>query len=121
MIVDPKRPAEQRKRRTYTEEQRLEILKEASLPGVSVAAVARQFGINDNMIYTWRKQRSESLPRMLPVSVSTAAIAPIQASGAITCGDVPIEIRTANGHVISIGAGADTRMVQTVLAAVLHG
>ena len=58
------------RRRSYSEAQRREILEEAARPGVSVAAVARRHGINDNLIYTWRKQRRDGGGVMLPVTVT---------------------------------------------------
>ena len=58
------------RRRSYSEAQRREILEEAARPGVSVAAVARRHGINDNIIYTWRKQRRDGGGVMLPVTVT---------------------------------------------------
>lgn len=120
-IVDPKDPASRRPRRTYTEAQRLQILEEAARPGESVASVARRHGINDNVIFTWRKQRQGSRARMLPVTVvaeparDDSGVRPVKS----TCqcaANSHIEIRTAVGHVIHIGAGADTQMVQLVLA-----
>ena len=120
-IIDSKKPAGTRKRRTYTEAQRLQILEEAARPGASVASVARRHGINDNVVFTWRKQRHGSPPRMLPVTVTqdsagknsqSLAIHSIRQPSTGSC----IEIRTASGHVVQIGAGADAQMVQIILA-----
>lgn len=118
-IVDSKKPAGRRKRRTYTEAQRLQILEEAARPGASVASVARRHGINDNVVFTWRKQRQGQTPRMLPVTLM-AETAIKDSTLRPPVPDSRIEIRTVAGHLIKIGAGADTLMVQTILA-VLRG
>lgn len=120
-IIDSKEPAGTRKRRTYTEAQRLQILEEAAQPGVSVASVARRHGINDNVVFTWRKQRQGSRSRMLPVTVTAEAAVPDSGTHPIKSirrpvVDSRIEIRTAGGHVIKIGAAAEAQMVQLVLA-----
>lgn len=104
------------RRRSYSDAQRREILEEAARPGVSVAAVARRHGINDNLIYTWRKQRREAGGVMLPVTVTPdpGALA-LAARPAVS--DARIEIRTKQGHVIQLGADADVRVVQAILMA----
>jgi transposase len=113
-IVEAKKPADRRRRRTYTQAQKLQILEEAAQPGASVSAVARRHGINDNILYIWRKQRLGKLSPMLPVTVMTERATPsARSSGA----DTRIEIRTAAGHHIKLGADADAQMVQVVLAA----
>ena len=42
-------------RRYWTLEEKLQIVEEAERPGVSVAALARQRGINANQLFYWRK------------------------------------------------------------------
>jgi len=109
------------RRRSYSEAQRREILEEAARPGVSVAAVARRHGINDNLIYTWRKERREARGVMLPVTVTPYSVPPDPGALALAArpaaSDAQIEIRTKQGHVIQLGADVDVRMVQAILAA----
>lgn len=115
MIVESKKAVVAApKRRTYTEAQRRQILEEAAQPGVSVSAVARRHGINDNIIYTWRKQRRGAAAVMLPVTVAGRTPAPAVCSCA---SDARIEIRTIQGHVIKVGAGVDVQIVQAILTA----
>lgn len=104
------------RRRSYSEAQRREILEEAARPGVSVAAVARRHGINDNIIYTWRKQRRDAGGVMLPVTVGPdPGVLALAARPAAF--DARIEIRTKQGHVIRLGADADVRIVQAIFTA----
>ena len=44
------------RRRHWSDEEKLAILKETTQPGVIVAAVARRHGIGTGQLYTWRKQ-----------------------------------------------------------------
>jgi transposase len=49
--------ARTKRRRSYTDEQRAELLAEAARPGAVVAQVARRYGMADSLIYDWRKRR----------------------------------------------------------------
>ena len=65
------------RRRRWSSEEKLEILREASAPGSSVGAVARRHDISRSQIYQWRRAfrsgrlRSESFAvvNFLPVEV----------------------------------------------------
>jgi len=43
------------RRRRWTPEQKLEIVKQTNEPGSSVSMVARQFGISAGQLFQWRK------------------------------------------------------------------
>ena len=69
-----------RKRRSIAEKRRMVEL--AMQPGASVARVAREHGVNANMVHYWRKlyrqgrlgeNKANSSVRLLPVSVSESA------------------------------------------------
>lgn len=45
-----------KKRRAYSDEFRLEALKLISEPGVNVAQVARDLGIAESLLYSWRRK-----------------------------------------------------------------
>ncbi|WP_285597278.1 helix-turn-helix domain-containing protein, partial [Actinomycetospora sp. NBRC 106378] len=50
-------------------EQRLEVLREAQLPGRSVAQVCARHGISRQTFYNWKKAHdAEGLPGLLPAS-----------------------------------------------------
>jgi transposase len=64
-------------RRLRTLEQKLRIVAEASVPGASVAEVARRHGINANLVFGWRRQHQLGVleqhtrnVKLLPVQVS---------------------------------------------------
>jgi transposase len=81
------------RRRHYGAEFKAQVLAECAVPGASVAQVARAHGINDNIVYGWRKlaeQRDRQapsasgaasaagrfIPLALPASVAAGACAP---------------------------------------------
>ena len=53
--------ADKRVRRSYTKAFRRRVVAETFEPGASVAAVAREHGVNANMLFGWRKD-----PRWMP-------------------------------------------------------
>lgn len=68
-----------RRRRSYTVEEKLRIVQETLKRGASVSVVARGHDVNANMVFTWRRQhqqgslvsvpRKPRKPRLLPVIV----------------------------------------------------
>jgi len=69
------------KRRRYTLEFRLSVLKECEAPGSSIAEVARKHQLNANLVHKWRRdhQRSPTPQRddfvALPVLATPAVLA----------------------------------------------
>jgi len=55
-------PARPRKRRTFTLQEKLDIVREAKAPGVRATHVARRHGIAVNQLYYWRKVYGDLLP-----------------------------------------------------------
>ena len=45
----------ERRRRTWSADQKQRIIAESFAPGASVAEVARRYGLNANMLFTWRR------------------------------------------------------------------
>jgi len=62
MDVNPKQ------RRRHTQEFKTQVLAACSEPGMSVAAVARSFGLNDNLLHQWRRGRGASVGQNSDVS-----------------------------------------------------
>ncbi|MGA2644445.1 MAG: transposase [Candidatus Sulfotelmatobacter sp.] len=118
-----------RQRRSIAEKRR--IVELAMLSGASVARVAREHGVNANMVHYWRnlyrqgrlgEKRADSI-RLLPVSVnesagcsvdesvtklsSTPALMPASAAGSIYIEFAKIHLR--------IESGADAALLRVVL------
>jgi transposase len=118
-----------RQRRGVAEKRR--IVELAMLPGASVAGVARQHGVNANMVHYWRnlyrlgrlgEKRGDSI-RLLPVSVSEPAVGPAVEAGskpasafavtpAATAGAIYLEFPKVH---LRIESGADAGLVRVVL------
>jgi transposase len=120
----------QRQRRSIAEKRR--IVELAMLPGASVAGVARQHGVNANMVHYWRnlyrqgrlgEKRVDSV-RLLPVSVNEAAAAPaVHTVNEASCATVTpattagvIYLEFAKVH-LRIESGAEAALVRVVLEA----
>lgn len=113
-------------RRWRTAEQKLRIVEETLLPGVSVAQVAHRHGINANQNFQWRRQYRGGERRLaagdaaglLSVTVTGSPATDLSASAerqeaATPGGAIHIELRGC--AVVSIEAGADHALVRTVL------
>lgn len=53
-------------RRKYTTEYKLQAVELTSEPGVSISQVAKELGINDNVLRRWRKQYLEDPANAFP-------------------------------------------------------
>src|SRR6516225_1967180 len=69
------------RRRLLTLEQKLRVVAEASVPGTSVAEVARRHGLNANLVFGWRRQHQLGVleqhtrkVKLLPVQVSESPV-----------------------------------------------
>lgn len=110
------------RRRNYTPEFRLAVVKQTYAPGASVAVVAREHGINANLVFDWRKQYREGRmsaqaePALLPVVLAAPSTAPVQAKpeAVKTTPAGTIRIALPRGT-ISIEGGVDPEALRTVL------
>jgi transposase len=111
------------RRRFYTEEQKRQIVAETLIAGASVARIARQHGINANVVFTWRKQMRQVAPAtaaLLPVQVAPAPIAPPpkRRRGRKPVAEAGfIEIELAGGHRLRVHGTADARTLRGVIEA----
>lgn len=61
------------RRRHWSDEEKLAILKETTQPGAIMAVVARRYGIGTGQLYTWRKQLLRgAMAGFVPVELATA-------------------------------------------------
>lgn len=92
-------------RRSWSQEERQQIVEEALAPGVSVAAVARQHGLNANLVFKWiRRAREGWLDRRRAPTKENAIAAPDVATPTF----VPVKLLelSAADTPMSIPAGA---------------
>ena len=109
------------RRRNWSTEERLRIVRETLEPGVIVQAVADRHGVSTGQLYTWRKQMlATAMAGFVPVEVVPEApqLPPPILAELPTCTAAPglIEITLPSGASIRISGGADAATLRLVLA-----
>jgi transposase len=108
-------------RPNYPIEFKLHLAQRACEPGVSVSRLAREHGINANMLFKWRRhyragllgEASSAQPALLPVSITGAPAS--AAPSAPSLGRIEIAIADA---VVRIEGTVDAVTVRAVLQGV---
>jgi transposase len=99
----------ERRRRTWSADQKQRIIAESFAPGASVAEVARRYGLNANMLFTWRRRERAvngvgKTVNIVPVRVvEVTPTATATASASIG----RMEIVLVGGERIIVGADVD--------------
>lgn len=98
------------RRRHWSDEEKLAILKETTQPGVIVAAVARRHGIGTGQLYTWRKQLLRgAMAGFVPVEL-------VKSEPASTLAEAGrIDIRRGGGFTVSVDRLVDREALRLVL------
>jgi transposase len=113
-----------RRRRFWSSDEKRRMVAESFAPGASVSEVAQRYGVNANLLFTWRRRNVRSAARggaepfeLLPVRVSDerAPAAPVEASARVLVGRM--EIVLAAGERILVGADVDTAALVRVVKA----
>jgi transposase len=117
------------RRRSWTAEQKREIVVESLGPERTAAEVARKHGITTGQLYTWRRQmvsaQAEALTRRAPrfASVELSSPPPVVSSAPMPAASPPardeglIEIVLAGGVLVRVDAHVDGRALRRVLGA----
>jgi transposase len=133
--------SKRKKRQLRSSTEKLQIVEEASVPGASVAFVAREHGVNANQVFAWRKlhlagrlikKRSKSVTpsaaRLLPVTVSDAG----QQLGTVVDNaariSAPVRCATSSGSIhiqfskaqVRVEGSADASALRVVLECLLR-
>ncbi|ECT1023995.1 transposase, partial [Salmonella enterica] len=68
------KPLSSEPRRAFSNEFKLQMVKLASQPGASVARIAREHDINDNLLFKWLRlwQNEGRVSRRLPATINTS-------------------------------------------------
>ena len=115
-----------RRRRLWSADEKHAMLAESFAPGASVAQVAQRYGVNANLLFTWRRQRAAKAPaesvkalEFAPVTV-VAERAALEARGGD--GDAArsagrMEIVLAGGERIIVSADVDAAALARVVRA----
>jgi transposase len=98
------------RRRRWSDDQKLAILKETTEPGVIISAVARRHGVGTGQLYTWRRQLLQgAMAGFVPVELATSppsvnAVEPAR-----------IEIWNRGGLTVSVNSLVDRAALKLVL------
>jgi transposase len=108
------------RRRNWSTEERLRIVRETLEPGVIVQAVADRHGVSTGQLYTWRKQMlATAMAGFVPVEVVPEApqLPPPMQAEMPSSSAAPgiIEITLPSGASIRISGGADAATLRLVL------
>ena len=100
-LASEPRTVQSPKRRFYSPELKLQVVGACAQPGASIAAVARQHGINANIVHRWLREHSQGTligrqPAFVPVTLS----APTEAAPALPSVDIRVEVKRANATIV---------------------
>ena len=115
-----------RRRRLWSADEKQAMLAESFAPGASVAQVAQRYGVNANLLFTWRRQRAAKAPAE---SVKALEFAPVTVVGERTAPEVHVgggdatrpagcmEIMFVGGERIIVGADVDAAALTRAIKA----
>jgi transposase len=115
-------PKETRRRRFWSADEKRRMIAESVAPGASVSKVAQRYGVNANLLFTWRRQAGVSQTPVeaiafLPVKVADeSARAPTSPPGPTPPAAAGrMEIALVGGERIVVGADVDAAALARVL------
>lgn len=115
------------RRRRWSTEEKLQIVRETLEAGAMPTAVARRHGISTGLLYTWRRQAlAGALAGFVPVQVvaePAALPSPEESTGKTSAAPAPeapsaggtIEVLLPNGVRVRVDAEVDSRALRRVL------
>jgi transposase len=107
-----------RRNRSWPEALKREVVAASLAPGSSVSLVARQYDVNANQVFSWRKRYrdeaggSAEAPRLLPVMIAAQDDG---VAGQPADGEEKIEIDVAGRYRVRIGGSFDGQALRRVL------
>jgi transposase len=114
-----------RTNRRWPEALKREIVAATLVPGASVSVVARQYDVNANQVFGWRRRYRSALevappapppprPRLLEVRVEPAAAGPSSEPVADAAYET-IEIEVAGTYRVRVGPNFDCRALRRII------
>ena len=106
--------AERRRNKRWPEALKREIVVATSRPGASVSVVARQYDVNANQVFAWRRRfratAEVATPALVPVTITPEP----EEKPAPAFSDT-IEIEVGGGCRVRVGSSFDGRALKRVL------
>jgi len=117
-----------RRRRTWTDALKREIVAASFEPGASASVVAQRYDVNTNQLFIWRRQYRDGLlvptdargPALLPVTITGQPVAekvavPPEVPPPALPGPGRIEIELPSGYRVRVDAAIDGKALRRVL------
>lgn len=111
---------ERRRHRSWPEALKREIVAASFAPGASVSVVARQYDVNANQVFSWRKRYRDNPPA--PSAASASQLMPVVITGESDGVAAPpptvagtIEIDVAGKYRVRVGSGFDRQALRRVI------
>ena len=115
-----------RTNRRWPDTLKREIVAASLAPGASVSVVARQYDVNANQVFGWRRRFGSPTktvappappaprPRLVPVTIGVEAEGDASPPSVPNTGDT-ITIEVAGAYLVRVGANFDCRLLRRVL------
>lgn len=111
-----------RRHKRWPEALKREIVAATLVPGASVSVVARQYDVNANQVFGWRRRYRDE-PATPSSSPSTRGLVPVritreledQGASATPAASETIEIDVAGNYRVRVGSSFDPRALRRVL------
>ena len=89
------------KRRFYSPELKLQVVGSCAQPGASIAGVARQHGINANIVHRWLREHNQGIlirrqQTFVPVTLNSA----IESATVQPIADIRVEVKRVNATIV---------------------
>ena len=109
----------ERRRRSWTRDEKRRIVEESLQEGTSIAEVARRHELNANLLFTWRRKLGvEPSEQNAPIGIVPVTIAPeLAAEGHCPDAAGQMEIVLSEGDRIVVWADVETAALTRVLKA----
>jgi transposase len=113
-----------RRNKRWPEALKREIVAATLVHGASVSVVARQYDVNANQVFMWRRRYQDALERAAAPPLSTPALVPVTitptpdtetAAPSPTSTLDTIEIEVSGDCRVRVGSGFDARALKRVL------
>jgi transposase len=111
---------DERRRRTWSADQKQRIIEESFARGASVADVARRYGLNSNLLFTWRRRGQAASGAGEPVNIVPVRIVTDAAPASPAVASSPvgrIEIVLVSGERIIVGPDVDATALGRIIKA----
>ena len=109
-------------RRFWSSDEKRRMVAESLAPGASVSKVAQRYGVNANLLFTWRRRETRSAAsggleplRLLPVRVADEGMAAAPIAPSAPAGRM--EIALVGGERVVVGADVDAAALARVVKA----